>query len=65
MEKKSPIPIKFLINLAGALDLDRYYLKKVAKNNITLSDIEPESIDLGIKNGTIIDNFPNDSSILY
>ena len=65
MEKKSPIPIKFLINLAGALDIDRNYLKKVAKNNVTLSDIEPESIDLGIKNGTIIDNFPNDSSILY
>ena len=54
MSKKSPIPIKFIINQSGAFDIIPDYLYKVAIDNITLADLEPKSIDEGIKNKTLI-----------
>ena len=60
MKNKSLIPIKFLINLAGVLDINRNYYYKVAKDNETLESIEPDSINLGIENGNLTNIFPND-----
>ena len=54
MRNCSPIPIKFLIDTVGYLDPDPNYWYKVAVDNVSLSDLEPESIDEGIKNGTLI-----------
>ena len=54
MYNKSPIPIKFVINQAGSLDVIPEYSYKVAKTNVTLADIEPKSIDEGITNKTLI-----------
>ena len=51
---KSPIPIKFIINQAGSLDIDQEYAYKVAIFNKTLANIEPDTINEAIKNGTLI-----------
>ena len=62
MRNCSPIPIKFLIDTVGYLDPDPNYWYKVAVDNVSLSDLEPESIDEGIKNGTLI-RFSDDDMI--
>ena len=62
--EKSSIPIKFLINLSGFLDFDNKYYYKVANISKTLSDIEPQSIDEGVKNGSLVRLYPNDFPIL-
>ena len=54
MKRSFPIPIKFIINLAGFLDLDPKFWYKLSKYNDTLADIEPNTIDLAIKNNKII-----------
>ena len=62
-KENTVIPIKFIINQAGSLDYDVNYFYKVTTYNVTLSNIEPESIDEGIKNGTLT-SFLNDYTIL-
>ena len=53
MKTTSPIPIKFIINLAGFLDFDPNNWYKVSNYNETLIDIEPKTIDDAIKNNKI------------
>ena len=65
MRNFSPIPIKFIINMVGYLDLDPNYWYKVSEYNSTLSDIEPNSIDDAINNGTLIKYHQNESTYLY
>ena len=59
MYNKSPIPVKFVLNQAGSLDVIPEYSYRVAKNNVTLADIEPKSIDEGIENKTLITSADN------
>jgi hypothetical protein len=65
MKKYSPIPIKFIIDISGYLDLDPNYWYQVSGYNSTLADIEPESIDEAIKNGTLIRYHHNESTYLF
>ena len=55
--KNSPIPIKFIIAQAGTLDRRNGYHYTLKLGKEPLFDIEPASIDEGIKNGTLIYNF--------
>ena len=63
MKKSCPLPIKFLINQVGYLDSDPNYWYKVAVNNVTISDVEPNTVDEGIENKTLV-KF-SDSEYLY
>ena len=53
MKNVSPIPIKFIINICGILDFEPNNWLFIYKFNSTLSDLDPNSIDEGMKNGTI------------
>ena len=64
MKKSAPIPIKFIINLAGFLDLDPNFWYKLSRNNDTLTDIEPKTIDAAIKNNQIIKIHDNEEFFL-
>ena len=64
MKKSSPIPIKFIINLAGFLDLDPNFWYKLSRNNDTLENIEPQTIDAAIKNNQIIKIHDNEEFFL-
>ena len=55
--KKTPLPVKFLINIVGPLSLEPQYWYKPAVNNQTLDNLEKETIEEAIKNGTIIKIF--------
>ena len=50
---KSPIPVKFIILQAAALDRRLQYQYRLQEGKEPLADIESESIDEGIKNGTL------------
>jgi hypothetical protein len=52
--KNSPIPVKFIIAQAGALDRRLEYQYKLKEGKEPLADIESKSIDEGVNNGTLI-----------
>ena len=64
MKNKSLIPIKFLINQAGVLDINRNYFNKLTNDNVTLESIEPDYIDSGIANGILTSMYTNDRVVL-
>ena len=55
--KKTPIPIKFLINIVGPLSLEPEFWYQPAVYNQTLDDLENETIENAIENGTIVKIF--------
>ena len=55
--KKTPIPLKFLINIVGPLNLESEYWYKPAVFNETLENINPSSIENAIKEGKIVKIF--------
>ena len=60
---KSPIPVKMIIDQAGSLDRRLGYHYKLKAGKEPLADIEPESVDEGIKNGTLF-SFMSEADIL-
>lgn len=55
--KKTPIPIKFLINIVGPLSLEPEFWYKPAVYNQTLNDLNKETIEMAIKEGKIVKIF--------
>ena len=55
--KKTPLPLKFLINIVGPLSLEPEFWYRPAVNNKTLGNLEKETIEDAIKNGTIVKIF--------
>lgn len=61
--KKTPIPIKFVINQVGPISLEPEYWYKI-KNEV-LENIESKDIDIALKEKKIIKIFDNESKNLY
>ena len=57
--KKSPIPVKFLINFVGPLSLDSEYWYKIKNDHEVLENIEPKDIEDAIKEEKIVNIFEN------
>ena len=64
MKNKSSIPIKFIINQSGFVDHLRQYYYMLKSGKEPLLDIEPESVNEAINNGTLISMHENDRNIL-
>lgn len=64
MKEKSPIPIKFIINLVGFLSLEPQFWYLRAKYNDTLEDFEPETIDKAIQDKKIIGVYEDEITLL-
>ena len=60
---KSPIQIKFVINLVGPLSLEPEYWYKIKENNI-LENIEPKDIENALNEKKIINIFKDESNLL-
>ena len=52
--KKSPIPIKFVINIVGPISLEPKFYGLINKGEEPFDNIEPESINNGIKEKKIV-----------
>ena len=53
--KKTPIPIKFVINIVGPISLEPKFWGLINKGEESLDNIEPESINNGIKEKRIVE----------
>ena len=53
--KKTPIPIKFVINIVGPISLEPKYWRLINKGEESLDNIEPENINNGIKEKRIVE----------
>ena len=62
--KKSPIPIKFVINNVGPVSLEPEYWYKLKNKNKTLENIEPDDIEKAINNSNIVKIFDNEINLL-
>jgi len=62
--KKSPIPIKFVINFVGPLSLDSEYWYKIKNDDEILENIEPKDIEDAIKEKKIVKTFDNELSVV-
>ena len=51
--KKTPIKIKFLVNIVGPLSLEPEYWFMPSEYNVTMDNIEKETVDKAIEKGTI------------
>ena len=59
--KKSPIPVKFIINLSGPLSLEPEFWYKIKDDNEVLNNIDIKDIDEAIKDNKIIKIRSDDS----
>ena len=55
--KKTPIKLKFLVNIVGPLSLEPEFWYKPSKNNQTTDDLEKETVDKAIQEGKFIPIF--------
>ena len=62
--KKTPLPIKFIINIAGPVTLDPRIWKKLESDNNTLENIEPSDIEKALNESKIIDAVDDEINIL-
>ncbi len=62
--KKSPIPIKFVINNVGPVSLEPEFWYKLKNKNKTLENIEPDDIEKAINNSNIVKIFDNEINLL-
>ena len=62
--RNTPLPIKFIINIAGPVTLDPQIWKKLKKENDTLENIEPSDIEKALNESKIIDAVDDEFSML-
>ena len=62
--KKTPLPIKFIIDISGPVTLEPKYWKKMSDDNETLNNIEPEEIIKALNESKIIDAIEDDYFLL-
>ena len=60
MVNTTSIPIKFVIDFVGPVSLEPEFWYKVAKDNVTLENIEPNDIDKALKDKSIVKVFDDD-----
>lgn len=61
---KTPLPIKFVINIGGPVTLESKFWKKLKKENDTLNNIEPDDITQALNESKIIDAVEDDFYLL-
>ena len=62
--RDTPLPIKFIINIAGPVTLDPLVWKKLKTDNDTLESIEQSDIEKALNESKIIDVFDDEINIL-
>ena len=62
--RNTPLPIKFIINIAGPVTLDPIFWKKLKNENDTLESIEPSDIEKALNESKIIDIVDDEIFIL-
>jgi len=62
--RETPLPIKFIINIAGPVTLDPQIWKKLKDENDTLENIEPNDIEKALNESKIIDAIDDEYDIL-
>ena len=62
--RNTPLPIKFIINIAGPVTLDPLFWKKLKTENDTLESIEPCDIEKALNESKIIDAVDDEIYIL-
>ena len=62
--RDTPLPIKFIINIAGPVTLDPQIWKKLKTENNTLESIEPSDIEKALNESKIVDVFDDEINIL-
>ena len=62
--RETPLPIKFIINIAGPVTLDPQIWKKLKDENNTLENIEPSDIEKALNESKIIDAIDDEYDIL-
>ena len=55
--KKTPLPVKFLINIVGPLSLEPEFWYQPAEFNNTLEDLEMDTVEKAIKEGKVMKIF--------
>ena len=62
--RNTPLPIKFIINIAGPVTLDPLFWKKLKTENDTLESIEPSDIEKALNESKIVDVVDDEIYIL-
>ena len=62
--RDTPLPIKFIINIAGPVTLDPQIWKKLKDENDTLENIEPSDIEKALNESKIIDAIDDEYDVL-
>ena len=62
--RNTPLPIKFIINIAGPVTLDPLIWKKLKTENDTLESIEPSDIEKALNQSKLIDAIDDEINIL-
>ena len=62
--RHTPLPIKFIINIAGPVTLDPQIWKKLKDENDTLENIEPSDIEKALNESKIIDAIDDEYDVL-
>jgi len=62
--RDTPLPIKFIINIAGPVTLDPQIWKKLKDENDTLENIEPSDIEKALNESKIIDAIDDEYEVL-
>jgi len=62
--RDTPLPIKFIINIAGPVTLDPQIWKKLKDENDTLENIEPSDIEKALNESKLIDAIDDEYDVL-